>query len=72
MANDFRSYGGTDDASLGRAGFGSKEFNEKGRLQDSAPAPLVSVSAHGESDDYDSGEDTDGYDSGRFEDEDYQ
>ncbi|MDO5134327.1 MAG: hypothetical protein Q4D81_15320, partial [Eubacteriales bacterium] len=34
MANNLKDYGGTDEGSLSRAGFTSKEFNEKGKLED--------------------------------------
>ena len=61
MANNFKNYGGTDDSSLGRAGFSSKEFNEKGKLEDAAPVPAPQSVETGNGD-YDSFE-TDGYDS---------
>ena len=61
MANNFKNYGGTDDSSLGRAGFSSKEFNEKGKLEDAAPVPAPQSAETG-NEDYDSFE-PDGYDS---------
>ena len=52
MANRVGSYGGTDDESLGRAGFSSKEFNSRsGQLEDAAPSvPVNAGSAAADSD----------------------
>ncbi len=64
MANNFKNYGGTDEGSLGRAGYSSKEFNSKGRLEDSkdtVPAPAA------ETDDSDYS-DTDSYDGESYDD----
>ena len=55
MANRVGSYGGTDDESLGRAGFSSKEFNSRsGQLEDAAPS--VPVNAGGAAADSDYGD----------------
>ena len=70
MANNFKNYGGTDDSSLGRAGFSSKEFNEKGKLEDAAPVP-ASQSAETGNEDYDSFE-PDGYDSESYGSDDFE
>ncbi len=58
MANNFKNYGGTDEGSLGRAGYSSKEFDSKGRLEDSkdtVPAAAVETidSDYSDTDSYD-------------------
>ena len=63
MANKLGNYGGTDEASLGRAGFSSKEFNAKsGKLEDAAqaPAPVPAAVTASEEDYYGNG-DVDSY-----------
>ena len=45
MANNLKDYGGTDEGSLGRAGFSSKEFNSKGRLEDVSDTAAAGNSA---------------------------
>ena len=57
MANKLGNYGGTDEETLGRAGFSSKEFNSRsGKLEDASdPVPAAAESARVEtavSDDY--------------------
>ncbi len=64
MANNFKNYGGTDEGSLGRAGYSSKEFDSKGRLEDSkdtVPAAAVETIDN----DY---SDTDSYDEDSYDD----
>ena len=58
MANNFKNYGGADEGSLGRAGFSSKEFNSKGKLEDvKETVPVADAeeddSDYGNSDSYD-------------------
>ena len=58
MANNFKNYGGADEGSLGRAGFSSKEFNSKGKLEDvKETVPVADTeeddSDYGNSDSYD-------------------
>ncbi len=53
MANKLGSYGGTDEETLGRAGFSSKEFNAKsGKLEDAEPVAAVPAPAEEAGDDY--------------------
>ncbi|MBQ2641878.1 MAG: DNA-directed RNA polymerase subunit beta, partial [Lachnospiraceae bacterium] len=55
MANKLGSYGGTDEETLGRAGFSSKEFNAKsGKLEDAEPVAVAAAPAPAEEagDDY--------------------
>ena len=68
MANKLGNYGGTDEETLGRAGFSSKEFNSRsGKLEDvsvpvAAAAPVPAEEA--ESDEYG---DADSYEEESFE-----
>ena len=76
MANKLGNYGGTDEESLSRAGFTSKEFNTKsGKLEDvPEPAAVTAGAASAAGEEYgdleDYGEDSyagDGYDENPFD-----
>ena len=69
MKNNFKDYGSsTDQASLERGGFSSKEFNAKGELEDSEPdMPISEYGNDGAGDDLEL--ETGNYESGDFEEE---
>jgi DNA-directed RNA polymerase subunit beta len=69
MKNNFKDYGSsTDQASLERGGFSSKEFNERGELEDSKPdMPMTEYENDSTGDDLEL--ETGNYESGDFEEE---
>ena len=69
MKNNFKDYGSsTDQASLERGGFSSKEFNEQGELEDSKPdMPMTEYGNDSTGDDLEL--ETGNYESGDFEEE---